>query len=169
VACRLVFEYLFIIRANRAVEVIAELAEDERIPVRTLAANDIAVQRGGGPVESILRFHAALRELTGRRGIRNDGSRYEAVALALIETAGNQTGEVLPGFPPHDSPLRLEQFFQALYLRYEERYLYGAPELKAVTQRLSWSPASPVFSQTDSDASPSPALDYTPRLATHEA
>jgi len=106
--------YLFIIRANRAAAVVAEVAEDARMPARPLAANDIAVQRGGEPVEAILRFHAALRELTGRRGIRNDGSRYEAVALALIETTGADTGELLEGFPPPDSPLRLDQFFQAL-------------------------------------------------------
>jgi len=164
----MVFGYLFVIRANRAAAVVAELATQERVSARTLAANDIAMQRGGEPVEAILRFHAALRELTGRRGIRNDGSRYEAVALALIETTGAETGEVLAGFPPHDSPLRLEQFFQTLYLRYEERYLYGAPELKAITQRLIWSPASSVFSHAEGAASGFPALDYTPRLATRE-
>lgn len=162
----MVFGYLFIIRANRAAAVVAEIAEDERTPARTLAANDIAVQRGGEPVEAILRFHAALRELTGRRGIRNDGSRYEAVALALIETTGADAGEVLTGFPPPESPLRLEQFFQALYLRYEERYLYGAPELKAITQRLAWSPESPVFSHPSNVASEFPALDFVPQLAT---
>ncbi len=162
----MVFGYLFIIRANRAAAVVAEIAEDERLPARTLAANDIAVQRGGEPVEAILRFHAALRELTGRRGIHNDGSRYEAVALALIETTGAHTGEVLEGFPPLDSPLRLGQFFQTLYLRYEERYLYGAPELKAITQRLAWSPQSPVFRHTGSDDSRFPGLDFAPRLAT---
>ena len=164
----MVFGYLFVIRANRAAEIIAELGTEERVPARTLAANDIAMQRGGEPVEAILRFHAALRELTGRRGIRNDGSRYEAVALALIETTGVETGEVLAGFPPYDSPLRLEQFFQTLYLRYEERYLYGAPELKAITQRLAWSPASPVFSHAESETSEFPALDYAPRLAIRE-
>jgi len=164
----MVFGYLFVIRANRAAEIIAELGTEERVPARTLAANDIAMQRGGEPVETILRFHAALRELTGRRGIRNDGSRYEAVALALIETTGVETGEVLAGFPPHDSPLRLEQFFQTLYLRYEERYLYGAPELRTITQRLAWSPASPVFDHTESDTSEFPALDYALRLAIRE-
>jgi hypothetical protein len=164
----MVFGYLFVIRANRAAEVVAELATEERVPARTLAANDIAMQRGGEPVEAILRFHAALRELTGRRGIRNDGSRYEAVALALIETIGAAAGEVLAGFPPPDSPLQLEQFFQTLYLRYEERYLYGAPELKAVTQRLAWSPASPIFSDAESEASGYPALNYAPRLAVRD-
>jgi len=164
----MVFGYLFVIRANRAVEVVAGLATEERAPARMLAANDIAVQPGGAPVEAILRFHAALRELTGRRGIRNDGSRYEAVALALVETAGAEAGEVLAGFPLPDSPLQLEQFFQTLYLRYEERYLYGAPELKAITQRLAWSPASPVFSHAESEVSGFPALDYAPRLTTRD-
>jgi hypothetical protein len=164
----MVFGYLFVIRANRAAEIIAEVGTEERVPARALAANDIAMQRGGEPVEAILRFHVALRELTGRRGIRNDGSRYEAVALALIETRGVETGEVLAGFPPHDSPLQLEQFFQTLYLRYEERYLYGAPELKAITQRLAWSPLSPVFSHAESETSEFPALDYAPRLAIRE-
>lgn len=164
----MVFGYLFVIRANRAAEIIAELGTEERVPARTLTANDIAIQRGGEPVEAILRFHAALRELTGRRGIRNDGSRYEAIAVALIETTGVETGEVLAGFPPHDSPLRLEQFFQTLYLRYEERYLYGAPELRAITQRLAWSPASPVFSHTENKPSEFPELDYDPRLAVRE-
>jgi hypothetical protein len=164
----MVFGYLFVIRANRAAEIIAELGTEERVPARTLTANDIAIQRGGEPVEAILRFHAALRELTGRRGVRNDGSRYEAIAVALIETTGVETGEVLAGFPPHDSPLRLEQFFQTLYLRYEERYLYGAPELRAITQRLVWSPASPVFSHTENKTSEFPTLDYTPRLAIRE-
>ena len=50
----------------------------------------------------------------------------------------------------------------------EERYLYGAPDLKAITQRLTWSPASPVFSRAESEASGFPALDYAPRLATRE-
>ena len=88
--------------------------------------------------------------------------------MALIETTGAETGDVLAGFPPHDSPLRLEQFFQAIYLRYEERYLYGAPELKAITPRLAWSPASPVFNHAGGEASGFPALDHVLRLATCE-
>lgn len=89
--------------------------------------------------------------------------------MALVETTGAEVGEVLTGFPPPDSPLQLEQFFQTLYLRYEERYLYGAPELKAVTQRLAWSPISPVFSHAESEVSGFPALDYAPRLAARDS
>lgn len=161
----MVFGYMFVIRANRLVAALASEAQpDDAPPARQLAANDIAVQEGGEPVESIFRFHSALRELTGRRGIRNDVSRYEAVTLAMIEPVGERAGDVLATFPPHDSPLRLEQFFQTLYLRYEERYLFGAPDLKSVTRRLDWAPASPIF-----DAPPGaeafPTLDYEVRLA----
>ena len=161
-----VFGYMFVIRANRLVVAIASgLAPETTSPVRQLLANDIAVQEGGEPVESIFRFHSALRELTGRRGIRNDVSRYEAVALAMIETTGDQAGEVLPHFPPQDSSLRLEKFFQTLYRRYEERYLIGAPDLKSVTRRLEWAPESPVFDVSKIKSQGHPALDHEIRLA----
>lgn len=158
----LVFGYLFVIRANRLIEAAASVAAPEGVPpTRQLAANDIAMQIGGGPVESIIRFHSALRELTGRRGIRNDVSRYEAVALAMVEMADAELGAVLPGFPATDSPLRIEQFFGTLYLRYDERYVYSAPDLKNKTQRLEWSPNSPVFA----DGEHALALDYEARIA----
>src|SRR5271166_514897 len=48
-----------------------------------IAANDIAILPTGAPVEGIIRFHAALKEMTSRRGVRNEISRYEAMALAL--------------------------------------------------------------------------------------
>ncbi|KAA1012625.1 hypothetical protein FVF58_12160 [Paraburkholderia panacisoli] len=163
----MVFGYMFVIRANRVVAALAEeLAPDEATPARQLLANDIAVQEGGAPVESIFRFHSALRELTGRRGIRNDVSRYEAVTLAMIEVSGERAGDVLTDFPPHDSPLRLEQFFQTLYLRYEERYLFGAPDLKSITRRLEWAPESPVFGNAEIGQEAFPTLDYEVRIAT---
>jgi len=161
----MVFGYMFVIRANRAVaSIAAEMPPDEATPARQLLANDIAVQEGGAPVESIFRFHSALRELTGRRGIRNDVSRYEAVTLAMIEASGARAGDVLGDFPPPDSPLRIEQFFQALYLRYEERYLFGAPDLKPVTRRIEWAPGSPVLEPAQGDLEPHPTLDYEPRI-----
>lgn len=143
----MVFGYLFVIRANRQIEEAVEVAGDgaEGPPARQLRANDIAMAQGGEPVESIIRFHAALRELTGRRGIRNDVSRYEAVSLAMVEMADADVGALLPGFPATESPLRIEQFFRTLYLRYDERFVYSAPDMKNVTQRLEWAPASPAL------------------------
>jgi hypothetical protein len=161
----MVFGYLFVIRAHREAPEVIELVTDEDVPARRLETNDMAIQRGGSPVESILRFHAALQEMTGRRGIRNEISRYEAIALVLVQATGIEAGEVLPWFPPYDSSVQLDQFFQTLYLRYEERYVYGAPSLKQITQRLAWSPESPALIR-DLSTRGFPALDYEPRLNT---
>lgn len=161
----LVFGYMFVIRANRQLETaINELPPTEIEPSRQIRANDIAVQVGDEPVESIIRFHSALRELAGRRGIRDDVSRYEAVALAMIEPGEGRAGDTLPNFPPLDSPLRLEQFFQMLYLRYEERYIFGAPDLKSVTKRIEWSDQSPVLDNNQPLIDTTPELDYSPRV-----
>ena len=158
----MVFGYLFVIRANRQIEEAAEVAGEgaEGPPARQLQANDIAMAQGGEPVESIIRFHSALRELTGRRGIRNDVSRYEAVSLAMVEMADADVGALLARFPAAESPLRIEQFFETLYLRYDERFVYAAPDIKTVTQRLEWSPASPAL-----QPGAGPGIDFPVRLA----
>ena len=142
----LVFGYLFLIRANRAAEknVLEKSTQREGLS-RQMAANDIAVSGGGEPVEAITRFHSALSALTGRGGIRNDISRYEAISLAMIDTRNESSGQMLPNFPPPGSPLHLEGFFQTLYLRYDERYVYSAPDLKSKTGRIQWSPYSPIL------------------------
>lgn len=127
---------------------------------RAIAQNDIALQLSGEPVESVVRFHNAVRELTGRRGIRSDVSRYEAAALALVDPAAVEPGEVLAGYPTAESPLRLERFFETLYLRYDERYVYSAPDLKSVTRRCEWSAESPALVSPPGGL----ALDYEPRL-----
>ncbi|BCZ85751.1 hypothetical protein PTKU64_94260 (plasmid) [Paraburkholderia terrae] len=166
----LVFGYMFVIRANRKIATLAEeIQPDDAPPVKQLAANDIAIEEGGAPVESIFRFHSALRELTGRRGIRNDVSRYEAVTLAMAEMSGEHTGKVLDHFPPDDSPLRIEQFFQTLYLRYEERFLFGAPDLKAVTRRLEWASNSPALQRTQDSLDAFPTLEFDPRVESVES
>jgi hypothetical protein len=160
--------YLFVMRAHRQDAMTAARAtEPSASPAtgtRSIAQNDIAIQMSGEPVEAVVRFHNAIRELTGRRGIRNDVSRYEAAALALVDPAAAEPGQALTSYPTADSPLRLERFFQTLYLRYDERYVYSAPDLKSVTRRNEWLADSPPF------VSPPPglALDYEPRFATSE-
>ena len=157
----LVFGYLFVIRANEAPDgaALASPSLGER-PVRPIAPNDIAIAESRWPVESIVRFNSALGALTGRSGIRDDASRYEAISLALIDTRDGAVGHPLPEFPPPDSPLRLERFFETLYRRYDERYVYSAPDLKSKTRRLEWSPDSPAL---ESDVSTT--LEYEARLA----
>jgi hypothetical protein len=147
----------------------AEAVVVEPVPrnVTTIAANDIAILPNGAPVEGIIRFHAALREMTSRRGVRNEISRYEAMALALIEPKGAHAGAVLSMFPPSDSPLQLDRFFDTLYQRYEERFVYGAPLLadRGITPRMEWSPESSVFRREEPGSEDWPELDFVPRLA----
>jgi hypothetical protein len=57
--------------------------------------------------------------------------------------------------------LRLERFFETLYLRYDERYVYGAPDLKSVTRRREWLVESPALTSPPQGL----ALNYMPRLA----
>jgi hypothetical protein len=121
------------------------------------------VQEGGAPAEMILRFHQALRELTARRGVRNDVSRYEAIAMTLVDPSEDWRGEILTDIPPPDSQLRFERFFNDLYVRYDERFVYGAPELKSTTQRREWSADSPIFQPVRDPSWPD--LDYLPRIA----
>lgn len=124
-----------------------------------MAPNDVAVTEDGHPVEAIVRFHAALREMSGRHGIRDDISRYEAVSMGLVKVRSGLAGRLLAGFPTEDSPLHIERFFSTLYQRYEERFVYGAPNLKSVTSRLEWAPDSPALAATGA------RLDYEVRLA----
>jgi len=157
----LVFGYLFVIRTNEAGDgVAAAHRHPSQGPVRPVGPNDVAVTESRRPVEPIVRFHTALGALTGRDGIREDASRYEAIALALIETHSGAIGRPMSEFPPLNSPLRLEHFFETLYRRYDERYVYSAPDLKSRTRRLEWSPDSTALK---SDASMN--LEYEIRRA----
>lgn len=157
--------FLFVLRAHRHDALVAATATQPVVtPGRAIGQNDIAIQKSGEPVEGIVRFHNALRELTGRRGIRNDVSRYEAVSLVLVDPSGPNAGQVLSRYPITESPLRLENFFQTLYLRYDERYVYSAPDLKSVTRRREWSPESPVFEKNLAATFPVGVLDYQPRV-----
>ena len=144
----LVCGYLFVMRANRAEELGRSLGErgaEQEGSIRELAENDVAVDSDGRPVESVRRFHNALRELADRRGIRNDVSRYEAIALALASTRVAHTGTIIDEFPASGSALRFDRFFGALYRQYDERFVYAAPDLKRLTARREWDPASLAF------------------------
>jgi len=166
----LVFGYVFLLRANRntaaAAEDAAGVARDEFAAAAATAVrmsqNDIAIQEDGSPVESLLRFDYALRGMTGRRSIRDDVSRYEAVALGLVDTAETATpGRISGDFPPQESPIRLERFFATLYARYDERFVFSAPVLAKGTRRIAWSTDSPVFARGGIAA----GCGYEPRIA----
>ena len=140
----LVFGYLFVARANWA-------GED-------VAPTDVALTASGQPVAALVRFHAALTEMTGRLGVRNDMSRYEAVGMALIDTRDGRAGELVEAFPPADSRINVASFFDTLYRRYDERYVVGAPQLESRTRRAVWAADSPALLPDTL-----PPLDYTLR------
>ncbi len=141
----LVFGYLFVIRANQ-----------ESKGVKT---NDVAISACGEPVEAIVRFHAALSEMTGRLGIRDDVSRYEAVSMALIDMQPDRIGQLMTSFPASGKPTNFESFFTTMYRRYDERYVVSAPTLARTTRRLTWSPNSPAFESEEFST-----LDYSVRV-----
>jgi hypothetical protein len=143
----LVFGFLFVLRANR-----------EGMP--SVKPNDVALGATGETVPSVRRFAQALRNIGGRQGIRNDVSRYEAVALALVEAEGATAGHILGARPEPDASLTYGGFFDTLYRRYEERFVFGAPDLASVTGRRVWSADSPAFT---SEPARFDNLDFVPR------
>lgn len=158
----LVYGYLVVMRANRAEEVGSVPAQPEPAEEqsrRDLTDNDVAIDGHGRPVAVIRRYHAALCELTNRRGIRNDLSRYEAIAIALASTRPEHAGKLIDEFPEPGSPLRFKGFFETLYRQYDERFVYGAPDLRKVTARKEWASTSAAFS-----AEVMTSLDYEPRI-----
>lgn len=173
----MVIGYFVIMRANRTIEdaaeapdlgeddTPAEVTDDAPDDVRSseaMAANDIAITEDGIVVEGISRFHTALCEMTARRGIRDEISRYEAMAISLVEPTSDIAGQVFSAFPLITSAVHASNFFATLYQRYEERFVYGAPLLAERTERLEWSRHSPALRLDGYDQ---PQLDYVPRLA----
>lgn len=139
----LVYGFLHVLRANR--------------PREGWTRNDVAMGDDGEMIDTIVRYHEAMSRLTGRKDIRNDVSRYEAVSIALVEGATAATGPVYGLFPLPDSPLRIETFFSRIYECYDLRFVYAAAALRKVTQRLEWSSESPLFTAL-------PDLGFNPRV-----
>jgi hypothetical protein len=177
----MVIGFFVLLRANRTLQdaleapdidsddelaVDGEKAAIEEVPTargERIAANDIAIRPSGEPVEEIQRFHAALSELTGRRGIRDEISRYEAISLTLVEPRGEQAGTTFAEFPPAGSALHSQHFFDVMYQQYDERFVFGAPSLASRTRRRTWLPESPVFRPREGEWAALPSLDYSPR------
>ena len=152
----LVYGFLHVIRANREGPLAPEAAHFLKADdAGNVAANDIAVRGDGEVVESIVRYQDVLLGLTGRDGVRNDISRYEALALAMIDP---ESRAVLADWPLAPSPLRIEGFMDAIYLAYDQRYVYSAPKLAKKTARLAWRPDSPALEEAV-------AREFVPRLS----
>jgi len=147
----IVYGFLHLLRANREGQVGVD-------------RNDICVSEDGTPIPPVARYHDLLADLAGRKFVRNDLTRYEAVALLLVEPVPPRLGHILAGFPTEDSPLRYGAFFSDLYRTYDLRYPFRNPKIRKA-ERVSWDPASPAFEDvrrlTGGDVPT--ALGYTPR------
>ncbi|MCI0563305.1 MAG: hypothetical protein MN733_32925 [Nitrososphaera sp.] len=132
---------------------------------RSLKPNDISVNERGKIVPAIEAYSKILEGLTGRRLVRNDYVRYEAVGLALVKSVKAKADTpLLSNFPPPQSPLVLDSFFDTLYKTYDLRfpYTYTDPNLKHLA-RVEWhseSPALLVLHETDTTRE---GLDYSVR------
>ena len=155
----LVYAFWNVLRANREGLVHtgspAFLKPDSRGRYRR---EDVAILRDGSPVQSIMRYHFALKGLTGRDSIRQQPSLYEAVGMTLVDVLPGHIAEVYRDYPPKDSPLLMNRMFETIYRQYDQRFLYQAPALKHRTQRLEWDPNSPVLKELS-------RFDYDARIA----
>lgn len=125
-------------------------------------ANDIAIDRDGNPVASIKRYGEVLNALHGRKLVRDEFSRYETVALALIDPEASATGHLLRSFPAPESPLRVEAFFPTLLGTYDLRFPYVAPSMTAL-KRQAWPSDSPALQAFDTLERWQEQVGYMPR------
>jgi hypothetical protein len=147
----LVYGFLHFLKANRESEA-------------QLAPNDVALTASGEPVSAIRRYHDVLLGLSGRRLVRDDYTRYEAVGLAMVVPRGEGMNKLLSTFPTADSPLHFARFFDTLYSVYDLRYAYMASSL-AKLRRLEWDENSPALRAIGPPETLSSQLGYAVRIA----
>ena len=82
--------------------------------------NDVAIGGGGAPVDSIRRYHDAMSRIAERQDLRNDVSKYEAIALLMIRRDSGNLHDI-ESYPPSTSKLRFVSFFEQLYRDYDLR------------------------------------------------
>lgn len=114
------------------------------------AGNDVAIDSSGAVVTTIRRYHLALANLSGRKWLRDDPSAYEAAALVMIDMADPAKGIVYDKFPEIGSTAHFSAFFRTLYTRYDEQFVYNAPDMLSITARRQWSGDSPALKNFNS-------------------
>lgn len=142
----LVYGFLHLVRANRPGPVPPESPFLEAGRMGEVQHKDLAIDKAGEPTDFIRNYTQAMARLTGRRDIRDDVSRYEAIAIALVSPYPGEVGSIVAGYPAEDSELCLSGFFESLYRQYDLRFVYGAANLRARTERLCWDTESPALS-----------------------
>jgi hypothetical protein len=143
----LVYGFLIALCANKEgpipAHMQARLSPDPKTGHTKVA--DIAIRSSGEISEYIGAFHEAMVRLTGRKDLRDDGSKYESIGLILAELDAAGHGVTSPVYPPRTSPLHIDGFFSTLYETYDLRFVYGAKRLQPLTKRLVWDPESPAI------------------------
>jgi hypothetical protein len=122
---------------------------------------DVSIRADGTPSSQITRYYLAMERLSGRKDMRDEPSKYEAVGFTMVGTEENAVGQVDPSFPPPGSSLLAIRMFEKIYRLYDLRFVYQAPDLGRTTRRKIWSERSPAL------ANPS-LLDYLPRIGEAE-
>ena len=134
---------------------------------RKLKPNDILLKSEGDVIGAAKDYARILDGLSGRKLVRNDYSRYEAVALALL--AVNQSrgqSPLMASFPDSTSSLSLVSFFSSLYRVYDIRYsyTYTDPGVKHLS-RATWHLDSPAITMLGEDKTLTSMLDYHLRVS----
>jgi hypothetical protein len=141
----LVYRFLILVRANR--EGLVPTALQGRLAPDASSGHvkiaDVAVRSDGQVSEFIGAFHEAMVRLTGRKDLRDDVSRYEAVSILLASPDNPTLGQIVREYPSAESPLHIDKFFVDLYTSYDLRYVYNAKRLRSQTRRLVWDRESP--------------------------
>ena len=123
--------------------------------------NDAAIMASGEVISSIRRYHDVLLALTGRRLIRDDASRYEAIAVGMVDPHEN-CGALHKSFPDKNSPLHFNLFLPKLLETYDLRYPYVAFSISGL-KRLIWASDSPALAALRSSGGYRRLLGYDPR------
>lgn len=144
----LVYAFLHLLRANAEGPVPPnglKFLVNSEIGNTTVLPADVAIWANGEIDTAIRRYHDALSRLAERRDMRDDITRYESISLLLVSPGDETLGTILESFPDQGSALHFNRFFQSIYEHYDLRFVYGAPNLAGVTQRLEWDPESPAL------------------------
>jgi hypothetical protein len=143
----LVYGFIHLIRGNREGPIPSSAARFLKPDPKTgsMRGADVAIRKDGKPSEFIRKYGAAMERLSGRKDLRDDPSRYEAIALLVVEGSDKGIGKTLTDYPDPGGQLRFEEFFATIYRQYELRFVYGAPDLQSITRRLEWDPESPAL------------------------
>ncbi len=150
----LVYGFWSLLRCNRPGSIPRDFAHifkpdpKSKEPSNEIQIQDLAVRADGRVANSIIQYGQALEGLTGRNGVRDDVSKYEAVAITLVDSDGERIGQLVDSYPATTSPLRIDTFFRTIYREYDLRFVYQAPALARITRRRLWDPASPVFADS---------------------